>query len=382
MTPRVAFVNGGILGLLSYTGWLRRTFADDRDIHAEHFVLSENLPIRERLVRRILSQQLLPDLRGWHNADLARFRRELNAGLQARGRLRARGIEHFDVLHFHRQATAYASLDLMTRVPSIVSIDCTQTCVLQDATSALERWSFSFNVRRDGEIFDRAAVIISTSHWTERDVRRMYPGCRTPILVMPNPVQLDIFDAAWIDERRARAHARPQCLFMGGDFPRKGGFDLLDAWTRGQFGDRADLTIVSEWPLGSSLPSGVRQRTGIRGHTPEWIATWRAADIFVMPTRNEAFGLVYQEAAAAGLPAIGSRLNAVPEIIDDGVTGILVTPGSVTGIASALDALIASAELRERLGRAARRKIAVDADPAAHREWLVALIKQVAERHG
>jgi starch synthase len=382
MTPRVAFVNGGILGLLSYAGWLRGTFADDRDIHAEHFVLTENLPIRERLVRRILCQQLVPDLRGWHNADLARFRRELNTGLQARRRLLARGIEHFDVLHFHRQATAYASLDLMTRVPSIVSIDCTQTCVLQDATSALERWSFGFNVRRDGEIFDRAAVIISTSHWSERDVRRMYPGCRTPILVMPNPVRLDIFDAAWIDERRARTHARPHCLFMGGDFPRKGGFDLLDAWTRGRFGDRADLTIVSEWPLGSSLPPGVRQQTGIRGHTPEWIATWRAADIFVMPTRNEAFGLVYQEAAAAGLPAIGSRLNAVPEIIDDGVSGILVTPGSVAEIASALDALISSAELRERLGRAARRKIAVDADPAAHREWLVALIKQVAERHG
>ena len=46
-----------------------------------------------------------------------------------------------------------------------------------------------------------------------------------------------------------------------------------------------------------------------------------------MPTRNEAFGLVYQEAAAAGLPAIGSRLNAVPEIIADGDTGLLVTPG-------------------------------------------------------
>ncbi len=46
-----------------------------------------------------------------------------------------------------------------------------------------------------------------------------------------------------------------------------------------------------------------------------------------MPTRNEAFGLVYQEAAAAGLPAIGTNHNAVPEIIIDGETGLLVPVG-------------------------------------------------------
>jgi glycosyltransferase involved in cell wall biosynthesis len=384
MTPRVAFVNGGILGLLSYASWVRRAFPDDAvgsDIRAEHFVLTEDLSLSERVVRRILCQRLWPDLEGWQNLDLARFRRELNAGLQARRRLLARGIEHFDVLHYHRQATAYASLDLMQRVPAIVSIDCTQTCMLQDTTSALERWSLQFNVRRDGEILKRAAAIVSTSHWTERDVRQLYPDCRAPIHVMPNPVPLDLFDAAWIDERRARAPARPCCLFMGGDFPRKGGLDLLKAWAGGRFGERADLIIVTEWPLPHPLPHGARQQNGIRGQTPEWAATWRAADIFVMPTRNEAFGLVYQEAAAAGLPAIGSRLNAVPEIIDEGRTGILVTPGSISEIAAALETLIASAELRDRLGRAARRKIELDADPEVHRQRLVALIKQVAGRH-
>ena len=54
MPPRVAFVNGGILGLLSYANWLRRTFRDDREIHAEHFVLTEDLTPRERVVRRAL----------------------------------------------------------------------------------------------------------------------------------------------------------------------------------------------------------------------------------------------------------------------------------------------------------------------------------------
>jgi alpha-maltose-1-phosphate synthase len=377
MTPRVAFVNGGILGLTSYANWARRTFADSGDVHAEHFVLSEGLTLGDRIVRRVLCQQLWPDLPGSRNLDLARFRREMNAGLQARRRLLARGLDRFDVLHFHRQATAYAGLDLMARVPSIVSMDCTQACVLQDATSALERWSYGFNVRRDGEILNRAAAIVSTSQWTGNDLRRLYPTCRAPIHVMPNPVQLDLFDPRWIVERRTRT-SRPQCLFMGGDFPRKGGPDLLEAWVLGEFSRRADLTLVTEWPLPSPLPPGVRVFTGIRAHTPEWIDAWRAADLFVMPTRNEAFGLVYQEAGAAGLPAIGSRLNAIPEIIDDGRTGLLVAPGSVAELTAALDRLISSAVLREQLGRAARVKVEQDANPDLHRARLIELIRQVA----
>ena len=388
MPQRVAFVNGGILGLLSYSTWLRRAFADDRDIHAEHFVLTEDLSLRERIVRRALCARVWPDRLGVRNLDLARYRQEFHAGRQARRRMVARGVDRFDVLHFHRQATAYDALDLMERIPSIVSIDCLQTCVLQDASSALERWSLDFNVRRDGEILRRAAAIVSASHWTERDVRRMYPDCRTPIHVLRNPVDLDAFEASWPDERRnATPGRRPRCLFMGGDFPRKGGYDLLKAWDAGGFAQRADLTLVTDWPVGS-LPPGVRQQRGIGGHTPEWVRAWREADLFVMPTRNEAFGLVYQEAAAAGLPAIGSRLNAVPEIIEDGVTGLLVAPGDVNGLVQALDQLIASAELRDRLGRNARRKIEQDADPEFHRRHLVSLIEQVAsirqgaKRHG
>jgi starch synthase len=381
MAPRVAFVNGGILGLLSYASWLRRTFVDDRDIQAEHFVLTEQLTPRDRLVRRILCATLWPDDGRWRNLDLARLRREWNSGLLARRRLLARGLDRFDVLHFHRQATAYASLDLMAQRPSIVSLDCTQTCVLDDAGSAPERWSLGFNLRRDGAILRRAAAIVSTSRWAERDIRRLYPDCTTPIHVLPNPVTFDIFDPAWIAERRTRGPARPQCLFVGGDFPRKGGFDLLRAWEAGGFAGRAGLTIVSDWPIPLPLPAGVRQQRGVRGQTREWIDAWRATDLFVMPTRNEAFGLVFQEAAAAGLPAIGTRLNAVPEIISDGETGILVDRGDVAALRGALDRLIGSAELRESMGRAARRKMQREADPDAHRRRLVALIREVADSH-
>jgi glycosyltransferase involved in cell wall biosynthesis len=224
----------------------------------------------------------------------------------------------------------------------------------------------------------RAAAIVSTSRWAADDVQRLYPAVDTPIHVLSPPVRLDMFGREWAAERRARPDARPQCLFVGGDFPRKGGYDLLKAWESGGFARRADLILVTDWPFDVPLPDGVRCLTRIEAYTPAWTALWRAADLFVMPTRNEAFGLVFQEAAAAGLPAIGTRLNAIPEIVSDGETGILVTPASIPELAAALDRLISSAELRAAFGLAARHKIEEDADPERHRRFLVELIKNLA----
>ncbi len=377
--PRVAFVNGGILGLSAYAAWLRRTFTEARELHAEHFVLTEGLTPSERIIRRLMCQRLWPDPEGLANLDLARFRQELHAGVQARRRLLARGLAHFDVLHFHRQATAYGSLDLMERLPAIVSIDCTQICAMQDLTRPLERWTLGFNVRRDREVFRRAAAIVSTSRWAAAEVRRDDPELKTPVRVLPPPVAIEAFDEAWIDERlvRARTGTRTHLLFVGGDFPRKGGYDLLSAWTAGGFHERAELTMVSDWPIDVSNSPGVRIRPGIRGYTPEWLELWRSADIFVMPTRNEAFGLVYQEAAAAGVPAIGSDLNAVPEIIQDGRTGLLVKPRDQAALVGAIDRLLQSPVMRSEMGRAARDAIARQSAPEIHRQQLVDLVRTV-----
>lgn len=357
--PRVLFVNGGILGLLTFHKILRAALPGQSAITGDHIVLTADLTAGERVLRRAMCARLWVDSwLGAANLDLARFRRELHAGVQARRRIAARRGS-FDVLHFHRQATAYASLGMMRRVPSIVSVDCTQECVLADATSAVERASYTPNVRRDGAVFRRASAIVAVSKWAADSIRRMYPDCTTPVHVMPNPVMLDQFDPAWMEARRARAAAgeKPHLLFMGGDFPRKGGYELLRAWTRGGFAGRATLELVTDWRIPAPLPRGVTRSAGVAAHSAEWRARWARADAFVLPTKNEAFGIVFQEAAASGIPAIGTRHNAVPEIVRDGETGLLVPRGDEDALIHAMDTLIRSAGVRHQLGSNARRVI-------------------------
>lgn len=330
-----------------------------------------------------MTQRLWRD--GWlglANVDLARFRYELFAGVHARRQIAALGADRFDVLHFHRQAVAYGSLDLMARTPTVVSVDCTQDCVIDAAGGALERATYQPNVAVDGAIFRRAAAIIITSRWAAGCLARRYPDCQTPVHVMPNPVLLRHFSPEWLAERGARAAAgeRPRAVFMGGDFPRKGGYDLLEAWAAGALHEHAVLEIVTDWPVGGTLPPGVTITRGLRPHTAAWSELWRRADLFVMPTRNEAFGLVFQEAAAAGVPAIGTRHNAVPEIVLDGETGVLVGVGNVPELTAALRLLAMDAGLRLRMGARARDVIEERADPTAYMAKLTAILQAAAGR--
>lgn len=78
-------------------------------------------------------------------------------------------------------------------------------------------------------------------------------------------------------------------------------------------------------------------------------------DIFVAPSRYESFGLIYVEAMRAAKPCVGVRSGGVPEIIDDGVTGILVDP-DVASLGDALSCLILDRARRTEMGRAGRRR--------------------------
>lgn len=81
-----------------------------------------------------------------------------------------------------------------------------------------------------------------------------------------------------------------------------------------------------------------------------------AADVFCLPSYREGFGMVVIEAAAAGIPAVASRIYGVTDAVEDGVTGLLHQPGDAAGIAREMALIAGDASRRIEMGRAARER--------------------------
>ena len=150
----------------------------------------------------------------------------------------------------------------------------------------------------------------------------------------------------------------PTIAFVGKAFERKGGTDLLAAFriVRTQIPDArliiAGATLALPQDPGVEVLGYVApNRTGL-GSLDE---VYRRADLFCMPSRYEPFGVVFVEAMLHGLPCVGSRAWAMPEIIQHGVTGWLVPSNDIGSLAATLvEALADRARLR-KMGLEARR---------------------------
>jgi glycosyltransferase involved in cell wall biosynthesis len=81
---------------------------------------------------------------------------------------------------------------------------------------------------------------------------------------------------------------------------------------------------------------------------------YHAADVFVLPTLYEGYGMAVAEALARGLPIVSTRTGAIPEIVPDHA-GVLVPPGDLPALTAALSAVLGDPSLRRRLGEGARR---------------------------
>ena len=89
----------------------------------------------------------------------------------------------------------------------------------------------------------------------------------------------------------------------------------------------------------------------------ELAETYRGCSVFVMPSGQEGFGIVFLEAMKFAKPCIGGAAGGTPEVIDDGRTGLLVPYGDVDALESALERLILDGELRRRMGLAGRKRL-------------------------
>lgn len=94
--------------------------------------------------------------------------------------------------------------------------------------------------------------------------------------------------------------------------------------------------------------------TGIRRDVPELLG---ACDVFAMASLWEGLGLVFLEAMAAGLPVLSTQVSAIPEVVVDGSTGLLVPPGDAQALSQGMLRLAADADLCARLGAAGEQRV-------------------------
>jgi glycosyltransferase involved in cell wall biosynthesis len=127
-------------------------------------------------------------------------------------------------------------------------------------------------------------------------------------------------------------------VFVGKEFARKGGHVLLDAFARVRRSSPKARLVVAGPPVPKAAPLGV----AFLGFVPleELPALLAQATVFALPTLSEPFGIAFLDAMACGVPCVGTRIEAVPEIVRDGVTGLLVPPGEPEALAAALERLL------------------------------------------
>jgi len=146
--------------------------------------------------------------------------------------------------------------------------------------------------------------------------------------------------------------------------PRKGIHTLVDAWTR--LGDRgAVLELVGETDADVGYAGMVRSAIAaapegsvvVRGTIDDaaLAEAYEGADLFVLPSRYEGYGVVYAEALSYGLPVIACDAGPVPEVVGREAAR-LVPPDDPEALREALEALVRDTGLRDRMARAARRR--------------------------
>jgi glycosyltransferase involved in cell wall biosynthesis len=112
-----------------------------------------------------------------------------------------------------------------------------------------------------------------------------------------------------------------------------------------------------------NLFAGFRERVRFHGRIEEQAslaALYRAADLFVWPAVNEAYGMVFLEAQAFGCPVLAGAYGGVASVVRDGRTGVLTAPGDATAFADVLYLLIRDPGRRRELGQAGRRFVATE----------------------
>jgi len=191
--------------------------------------------------------------------------------------------------------------------------------------------------------------LIFVSHYVEKRYRQLFGDDNTAkCWVIHNPTDVGKYHPVDKDEARRRiglCDEIPVLLFVGNMIKRKGIHILLEAVEILQKKDKVvRVVIVGDGPERQGIDdfvvnNGIGDIVKVEGQKqyPELLYYYNAADLFVMSSLSETFGLVYIEAMLCGVPIIGTNVTAMPEVIPSEDYGFLVPPVDPSALAEAIE---------------------------------------------
>jgi glycosyltransferase involved in cell wall biosynthesis len=279
----------------------------------------------------------------------------LRAGLAAGRWARKQGVT---LLHGHgiRWAPLFAAASLGSGLPLVVTLH--NLVPTAGEISPLQRVALRATLARPRRL-------IAVSEAVARSARACLGPLRHLVLVR-NGVDLVRFAGPCLPDRGAIRLALgvppgvPVALCVARLSPEKDVSAFLEAAALVMQTD-AWFLVAGEGPQRPSLERqinllGLTDRARLLGARRDIPAVLRAADLLCVPSREEGLGLAAVEAMASGLPVVATRVGGLPEVVVDGETGILVTPGDRAALAAALTGLLGSPEYARRLGRAGQAR--------------------------
>jgi glycosyltransferase involved in cell wall biosynthesis len=264
-----------------------------------------------------------------------------------------------DVIHAHAALPcghAAALLSRRLRIPFVVTVhglDVFNTCACRGVTAGW-RSKGSVEVYAAEQsvicISSKVQEILKTGTSTETRSAIVYNGVN-PCLFSPNPGEMAQFD--------------PEILIVGTLLPSKGhelvlraiaklklSFPTLRCRIIGEGPDRARFEMLTR-----DLGIGPQVQFVGRQSRLEVAEAMRRCSVFALPSRNEGLGCVYLEAMSCGKPVIACRGQGIDDVIEHDSNGWLIPVDGVEQLVQGLSALLGSAELRVRIGTAARQTI-------------------------
>ena len=324
--------------------------------------MSETVELRDELVVRRLPMPL--PATNW-----SAVRRSATTGIRTLFSLRdAVAAFRPDVLHVQCFGPngAYASaLARLTGRPLVVTLQ--GETLMDDAEIFETSRTLRASLRR---ALARAAAVTACSSYTLEDAERRFglPAGRGQVI--PNGVELDDGQASPVQP--AALADRPYVLALGRVVMKKG-FDLLLEAFATMGGDRSSVDLVIAG-TGGALDDlrrradqlGVSDRVHFVGRLDrdEVAGAMAGAELFVMPSRLEPFGIVILEAWRAGTAVMATTRGGPPELIHDGQDGVLVDPFDRAGFTAALEHLLGDDRFRRSVAEAGRARVASFAWPA------------------